>query len=62
MKLVILLQRESATASAGSEKQRLRSALLLGETALSVVLAICAGLVVRSFLHQLRMAYGFDPS
>jgi putative ABC transport system permease protein len=57
-----VLQRESQTASMGREKKRLRSALLLGETALALVLVFCAALLGRSFAHRLRMSYGFDPA
>jgi putative ABC transport system permease protein len=55
-----VLQRETRASSAGRERRRLRSALLLGETMLALILAVCAGLLVRTFVHQISMSYGFD--
>ena len=40
---------------------RLRSALVLAEVALAFVLAIGAGLMIRSFVRILRVNPGFDP-
>jgi predicted permease len=41
---------------------RLRSALVIAEIALAMVLLVCAGLTVRSFRALSRLPVGFDPS
>ena len=41
---------------------RLRSALVIGEIALAMVLLVCAGLTLRSFLALNRAQVGYDPS
>ena len=48
--------------SAGRARQRLRSGLVVGEVALSLVLLVGAALLIRSFLGMQRMKPGFDPS
>jgi putative ABC transport system permease protein len=50
----------SNTASRG--QQRLHAALVIGETALSLVLIVSAGLLIRSFNKLLNVNPGFDPS
>src|SRR5262249_43142442 len=47
--------------SEGMSRSRLRSALLVGEVALSVVLLIGAGLLVKSFLLLQNRELGFRP-
>ena len=53
--------KEGITASAGSRKQRLRSALVVSEIALSLALLVGAGLLIRSFARVLHVNPGFDP-
>ncbi len=48
--------------SAGRSRQRLRSTLVIGEVALSLVLLIGGALLMRSFLGLQRVQPGFDPS
>lgn len=54
----LVLRQGSATARRGW----LRSALVVGEVALSLALLAGAGLVIRSFVTLLRVDSGFDPS
>jgi len=48
-------------ASAGRSRQRLRSSLVVGEVALSLVLLVGAALLIRSFLGLQSIKPGFDP-
>jgi putative ABC transport system permease protein len=48
--------------SAGRARQRLRSSLVIGEVALSVVLLVGAALLIRSFLGMQSIKPGFDPT
>ncbi|MGE5099554.1 MAG: ABC transporter permease, partial [Deltaproteobacteria bacterium] len=48
--------------SAGRVRQRLRSSLVVGEVALSLVLLVGAALLIRSFLSMQSVQPGFDPS
>jgi putative ABC transport system permease protein len=48
--------------SAGRARQRLRSGLVIGEVALSVVLLVGAALLIRSFLGMQSVKPGFDPT
>jgi predicted permease len=53
--------REGGQATAGGHRQRLRSALVMAEVTLAVVLVIGAGLMVRSLSALGRIDLGFDP-
>ncbi|MGB8476293.1 MAG: ABC transporter permease [Candidatus Acidiferrum sp.] len=48
-------------ATGSSRHGKLRSGLVIGEVALSIVLLIGAGLLIRSFLVLTRVDLGFDP-
>ena len=50
------------TSSAGSRQNRLRSTLVIAETALGVMLVIVAGLLVRSFQRLSHTNLGFNPT
>ncbi|MGH9160140.1 MAG: ABC transporter permease, partial [Vicinamibacteraceae bacterium] len=45
----------------GRSSHRIRSALVIFETASAVVLLVCAALLIRSFVQVLRVPPGFDP-
>ncbi len=47
---------------AGRRRLRLRSALVMGQVALSVILLICGGLFVRSLLRSARIDPGFNSA
>jgi putative ABC transport system permease protein len=48
--------------SAGRSRQRLRSSLVVGEVALSLILLVGASLLIRSFVTMQSVKPGFDPS
>jgi predicted permease len=54
------LKSQSAATTAGGRGLQLRDALVVGEIALSAVIIIAAGLLVRSFAHGLAVNPGFD--
>jgi predicted permease len=55
------LQGATRGVSSGRQQRRLRSALLVSEIGLAVLLLTGAGLLIRSFAHVLENGTGFDP-
>lgn len=55
------LKTDSRTSTADAGRQRLRSLLVVGETALALTLLVAAGLFVRSFLRLQTVSPGFNP-
>jgi putative ABC transport system permease protein len=53
--------KEGGRNSTAGSGHRLRSALVMTEIALAVVLLICAGLMMKSLLHLLQSNVGFNP-
>jgi putative ABC transport system permease protein len=56
-----VLRSETRTSSGDSTSRRIRSALIVAEIAMSLVLLVGAGLLVRSFVALERTPLGFDP-
>ena len=61
LQLTDALRDGGASATAGGRRQRIRGLLVIGETALAVVLVIGAGLMIRSIDALQRIELGFDP-
>jgi putative ABC transport system permease protein len=59
--LVQSIKEGARAASAGRAHQRLRSALVVAEVALAVVLLVGAALVIGSFIALMRIDPGFNP-
>ncbi|MFP2932730.1 FtsX-like permease family protein, partial [Pyxidicoccus sp. 3LG] len=55
------LRAMSGGSGGGAHRHRTRSMLIVGETALAVLLLVSAGLLLRSFLHLQRADLGFQP-
>ncbi len=59
--LTVMLKQEGRGSSASGEQARTRRALVVTEFALSLVLMIAAGLLLRSFADLLHAQLGYDP-
>ncbi len=57
----LALRDGTRTSTSGRQQNRLHSVLVVGETALGLVLLVGAGLLIRSFLHLLAVDPGFNP-
>ena len=55
-----ILRGEAGALSQGRDRKRVREGLVIAELAMSVALAICAGLVVRSFASVMNVDSGFN--
>jgi putative ABC transport system permease protein len=60
-RLSLSLQGESRSATGDRRTNRLRSTLMVGEIAISVVLLVGAGMLMESFLRVINVNPGFDP-
>jgi predicted permease len=58
---VAVLKEETGSASGGLRKARLASGLVVAQISLSLLLLICAGLFIRSFLSAQYINPGFNP-
>ena len=56
------LKEGGRSGSVGAQSHRLRSLLVIGEVALSLVLLVGAGLMINSFVRLVRVPRGFDSS
>lgn len=56
------LREGSRQASSGRARHRLQSCLVIAQTAISLVLLIGSGLLIRSFIHVLQVDPGFDAN
>jgi predicted permease len=58
---VAVLKEDAGSASGGLRKARLASGLVVAQISLSLLLLICAGLFIRSFLSAQQINSGFNP-
>jgi predicted permease len=58
----VALQENRRTASGGKRQYALHSFIVIGETALGLILLVGAGLLISSFQRILRVNPGFDPT
>ena len=60
--LTEVLRRDGRGSSGSRQRSRLRRALVIGELALSLVLMVAAGLLLRSFWDLFKIEPGFNPT
>jgi len=58
---VAVLKEDTGSASGGLRKARLASGLVVAQISLSLLLLVCAGLFIRSFLSAQQINPGFNP-
>ncbi len=58
---VAVLKEDTGSASGSLKKARLASTLVVAQISLSLLLLICAGLFIRSFLRAQLINLGFNP-
>jgi predicted permease len=58
---VTVLKEDTGSASGGLRKARLASGLVVAQISLSLLLLICAGLFIRSFMSAQQINPGFNP-
>src|ERR1700691_5147307 len=58
---IAVLKEDAGSASGGRRKVRLTSGLVVAQISLSLLLLICAGLFIRSFLRAQQINLGFNP-
>jgi predicted permease len=61
-RLAETLKEESGTAAGGGRTARVRRGLVVAEIALSLVLLVCAGLLLKGLAAARRLDPGFDPN
>jgi predicted permease len=62
LNLTATLRQEGRGSSGSRQRSRLRHALVIGELALSLVLMVAAGLLLRSFWDLFKVQPGFNPT
>jgi putative ABC transport system permease protein len=62
LNLTETLRQEGRGSNGSRRRSRLRQALVIGELALSLVLMVAAGLLLRSFWDLFKVQLGFNPS
>jgi predicted permease len=58
----LAMRENSGNATAGRGQHRLHSLLVIGETALGLILLVCSGLLMRSFQAAIHVDPGFNPN
>jgi putative ABC transport system permease protein len=62
LNLTVTLRQEGRGANGSRQRSRLRHVLVIGELALSLVLMVAAGLLLRSFWDLFKVQLGFNPT
>jgi predicted permease len=62
LNLTATLRQEGRGSNGSRQRSRLRHALVIGELALSLVLLVAAGLLLRSFWDLFKVQLGFNPT